>query len=87
MLNNLLRNVSPASLKKYGIYAILSFFISVSAIIGTDDLRMRNADIKYERSQNETLRKMLDDQYRLKVEQERLLHSIDTTKHKTYEGH
>lgn len=73
MLKNLFKIITPANLKKYGMYAILSFFITVSVLLAVDDVRIRDKDIKYEREQNETLRKMLDEQYKLKIEQERLI--------------
>lgn len=70
---NLLSNVSPAALKRYGIYAILSFFISISVILAYDSIKTRDSDIRYERSQKESLQKILDEQTRLRVEQELLL--------------
>ena len=89
MLSRLLRSISPAQLKKYGVYAILSFFISLSAIVGADDLGVRNADIKSERQQNEKLQNMLNEQYQLKIQQEQLLQMNkgirpDTTKHEAH---
>lgn len=74
--------VSPANLKKYGLYAILSFFICLCVFIGTDDLKYRNQDIQQERIENTKLQKMLYDQNQLKNEQEQLLKKVDTTKHK-----
>ncbi len=85
----MLKIPSPQMIKKYGMYAMLSFFISLSAVLGLDDLRVRESDVKYERAQNEKLRQTLDEQYRLKHEQERLLRitqPVDTQTHK-HEGH
>lgn len=84
VITNLLINVSPATLKRYGLYAILSFFISISVIIGIDDIRVRNTDIRYERTNNEYLRNVLKEQQQLRLEQENLLKSTDTFK---YERH
>lgn len=76
----LLNSVTPYNLKKYGLYTILSFFISVCVILGADDMRVRDKDVKYERLQNEQLRNMLDEQYKLKIEQEHLIKiTTDTT--------
>lgn len=69
----MLKIPTPQTIKKYGMYAILSFFISLSAVLGIDDLRVRESDVRYERAQNERLRTTLEEQYKLKVEQERLL--------------
>lgn len=80
VIASVFNNISPVQLKRYGIYAILSFFISFCVIIAADDIRVRNADVSYERAQNESLRKMLDEQYKLKTQQENLLK--DTLKHK-----
>ena len=80
LIDNMMGSVSPESIKKYGLYAILSFFISLSVIIGIDDIKVRNTDVQYERAQNDALRKVLDDQYQLKQEQENLIKTIDTVK-------
>lgn len=86
----MLKIPSPHILRKYGLYAMLSFFISLSAVLGLDDLRVREADVKYERMQNEKLRQALDEQYKLKTEQELLLQMTketpDTLKYR-HEGH
>lgn len=74
--------ISPTNLKKYGLYAILSFFISLSVFIGADDLKYRNRDIEQERVENTRLQRMLYDQNQLKNEQQELLKKIDTTKHR-----
>lgn len=81
LISSVLGNVSPAQLKKYGIYAILSLFITACIFISMDDIRVRNRDIEYERSRNEYLSKLLNQQYQLKMEQEQLLQIIDTLNH------
>ena len=77
-MRQILSFISPYNLKKYGLYAALSFFMSVCVVITTDDIKVRNSDIRYERSSNDSLQKMLNEQYKLRTEQKRLL---ETTKH------
>lgn len=73
MLKALLQIISPAQLKKYGMYAVLSFFIMVSVLLVRDDLNVRNSDVTYERAKNDSLQHMLKEQYTLKLEQQKLL--------------
>ncbi len=73
MLQSLLKIISPVNLKKYGMYAILSFFISFSVLLALDDFSVRNDDIKKERQRNEQLQGELSHQIKLKAEQDSLI--------------
>lgn len=76
--------LTPAQLKKYGLYAILSFFISATVILSRDNVRIRDHDVRYERQQNERLRSILDEQYKLKIEQEHLIKITSDTLHEKH---
>jgi hypothetical protein len=78
MLGRILRTLSPESLKKYGMYAVLylSLMLNVYFIAGE---RMRNErDIKYERARTEKIEKVLLEQVILQKEQKELLKQIDS---------
>ncbi len=64
---------SPQILKKYGLYAVLSFFIGLSSYLLVDDLNVRSRDIKYERQKQEQLQQIMLDQVRLQNQQKNLL--------------
>lgn len=66
-------NVSPAQLKKYGLYAVLSFFIGLSTFLLKDDLAVRSKDITIERARQEELRKVVMKQLELQQQQKNLL--------------
>lgn len=83
-MRSILSSITPASLKKYGLYAILSFFMSATIFLGTDDIKVRNTDMTSERQKNKELQDILNSQSRLKEEQDSLLtvyrYFQDTTK-------
>lgn len=90
-ITDLLATISPLSLKKYGLYAFLSFFMILSVLIGLDDINVRDSDTKYERVRSESLQHELDKQLLLKNEQDSLLKEtrkvikIDNLNYKVYE--
>lgn len=69
-----LRDLSPAQLKKYGIYAVLWFFMMLSLYLIMSDRSDRKSDIAYERNAKEELQLMLIDQVKLKKEQDSLIY-------------
>lgn len=68
-----LRSISPAQLKKYGMYAVLSLSLSLNTFLILDNRRSANEDIRYERSKNDELQRILIQQATLQKEQEELL--------------
>lgn len=71
------RYISPAQLKKYGIYAVLSFFMCLSMYLIVDDRRSNKEQLRYERSEKERMQKILLEQKYLKQEQDELLSSTE----------
>ena len=92
MFSILLKFLNPEQIKKYGLYFFTSLFILISAFLLRDDISVRNRDTIYDRAKNDSLQVMLNDQYKLKTEQEGLLKVIkpilsDTIKTKNNEKH
>lgn len=71
-MQNPLSSLTPAQLKKYGIYAVLSFFVGLSTFLLRDDLDVRNGDLRYSRQKQEQLQQVLFDQIRLQEQQRNL---------------
>lgn len=65
--------ITPAQLKKYGIYTVLSLSLSLNTYLVISDKKENREDIKYEREERQKLQQILIEQQFLKREQEILL--------------
>lgn len=73
-------NISPAQLKKYGLYAITSFFMGLSIFLLKDILVTRNNEIIYQREKEKRLEQILYKQLELEKIQKNLLDSFKYAK-------
>jgi hypothetical protein len=73
MIATILKYISPAQLKKYGMYAMLSFFMAISVYLVMDDRKERREQLRYEREEKEKLQNILLEQTYLRLEQEQLM--------------
>jgi len=69
----MLRVPSPHTLKKYGLYAVLSFFIGLSSYLIMYNLTVGSNNLRYERQRQEQLQQIILDQVRLQNIQKNLL--------------
>lgn len=69
----MIRVPSPQTLKKYGLYAVLSFFISLSSYLMVYNLTTGNNNVQYERQRQEQLQYHILEQIKLQNKQRNLL--------------
>jgi hypothetical protein len=77
MVATILKYISPAQLKKYGLYAVLSFFMIATVYFVVDDRRERREALQYERREKERLQDILLEQKYLQQEQKELLEETE----------